>query len=125
MNIHEETFIRAFVEPARRERFLAFVADPNKREKFVRELDHLKSRFLDARFVTVLRGTPSLPPNVYATLRKQGAPRTCWVMGGRFDGQDRELLDALTNSGDGFALSCIPGRLVYVKSEDEELLLQR
>jgi len=27
--------------------------------------------------------------------------------------------------GYGFALSCIPGRLVYVKSEDEELLLQR
>ena len=125
MNIHEEAFIRAFIELVRQERFLAFVADPKKRVKFIRELDHLKSSFLDPRFVTVLRGTPSLYPNVYATLRKLGAPETCWVMGGRFDGQEKELQDSLMNSGDGFALSCIKGKLAYVKSEDEKLLLQR
>ncbi|HST10046.1 MAG TPA: hypothetical protein VLL05_06700 [Terriglobales bacterium] len=125
VNTHEEAFVKAFVENQRQQRFLSFLGDPKKRVRFVREFDHLKSSFLDARFVTRLRGTPSLSPSVYSTLRKLGAPKKCWVMGGRFDNQEKELLDALTNSGDGFALSCIAGRLAYVQSEDEDLLLQR
>jgi hypothetical protein len=46
-------------------------------------------------------------------------------MGGRFDGEEKELLEALRNSGDGFALSCIPGRLAYLKTEDAEYILRR
>jgi hypothetical protein len=46
-------------------------------------------------------------------------------MGGRFDRQEKELLQALRESGDGFVLSCIPGRLAYVKTEDEEFILRR
>jgi len=66
-----------------------------------------------------------LPPNVFVALRKMGAPETCWVMGGRFDAQEKELLQALRESGDGFVLSCIPGRLAYIKTEDEEFILRR
>jgi hypothetical protein len=125
MNIHEEAFVKAFVEPARQERFLGFLGDPRKRRKFVDEFNHLKARFLAPTFMTVLSGTQSLPPNVYATLRKMGAPEKCWAMGGRFDGEERELLEALQDSGDGFVLSCIPGKLAYMKTEDDEYMLRR
>jgi hypothetical protein len=125
MNIHEEAFVKAFIQPDRQERFLSFLMDPTKRVKFIREFDHLKTRFLDIRFGMVLTGSSSLSPRIYSTLRKLGAPETCWVMGGRFDGEERELLDALTNSGDGFALSCIPGKLAYLESENEKCLLRR
>jgi hypothetical protein len=105
MNIHEEAFVKAFVEPARQGRFLGFLKDQRKRRKLIGEFDHLKAGFLAQAFMTVLTGVKSLPPNVYATLRKMGSPEKCWAMGGRFDGQERELLEALQESGDGFVLS--------------------
>ena len=125
MNTHEEAFVKAFVEPARQERFLGFLKDRRKRRKFIGEFDHLKAGFLAPAFMTMLTGLQSLPPNIYTTLRKMGAPEKCWAMGGRFDGQERELLEALRESGDGFVLSCIPGKLAYMKTEDEEYMLRR
>lgn len=125
MNIHEEAFVKAFIQSDRQERFLSFLRGPTKRAKFVREFDHLKTRLLDVRYKTLLTGSSSLPPRIYSTLRQLGAPETCWAMGGRFDAEERELLDALTNSGDGFALSCIPGKLAYLESENEKCLLRR
>jgi len=125
MNIHEEAFVKAFVEPARQERFLGFLGDPKKRAKFIDEFNHLKARFLVPKFMTVLSGTQSLPTSVYANLRKMGAPETCWAMGGRFDGEEKELSEAIRLSGDGFVLSCLPGKLAYMKTEDDEYILRR
>jgi len=125
MNRHEEAFIRAFVEPSRQERFLGFVASEKKRGKFTDELNHLHSRFLIQKYLKQLKGAASLPPAVYDSLRRSGAPDVCWAIGGRFDGQEIGLLKGLTDSGDGFILSCLPGTLAYLKSEDEELILQR
>jgi hypothetical protein len=41
------------------------------------------------------------------------------------DGNEKELMEAMENSGDGFVLSCIPGKLAYMKTEDEEYILRR
>jgi len=123
MNVHEEAVIKAFVEPSRQERFLGAVANPKRRRTFTNELNHLHSRFLVPTYIRPLKGTESLPDNVYGTLRKLGAPETCWAIGGRFDGTEVQLLSGLRDSGDGFLLSCVPGKLAYVKTEDEEFLL--
>jgi hypothetical protein len=80
---HEEAFVKGFVEVNRKERFLGFLGDAKKRRKLIGEFDHLKSGFLDREFMIPLRGAGSLPPNVFAALRKMGAPETCWAMGGR------------------------------------------
>ena len=125
MNVHEEAFIRAFVEPDRRERFLGFLNKPRNRRKLISEFDHLKSGLLIPKFMTRLSGSESLPPNTYTSLRKMGAPETCWVMGGRFDAQEKDLLKALRDSGDGFVASCIAGKLAYLKTEDDEYILRR
>jgi hypothetical protein len=125
MTIHEEAVIKAFVEPDRQQRFLDAVANPKKRWKLSDELSHLRSRFLVPGYIKPLKGTESLPDNVHATLRRLGAPETCWAIGGRFDGTEVLLLKALRDSGDGFLLSCIPGRLAFVKTEDDEFILLR
>ena len=62
-------------------------------------------------------GAASLPDNVFQTLRSLGAPEECWAIGGRFDGSEVELHKALHESGDGFLLSCIQGKLSFVKTE--------
>ena len=125
MNVHEEALIRAFVEPSRQERFLDAVAHPKKRRKFTNELNHLHSRFLVPAYITPVKGTESLPANVYVTLRRLGAPETCWAIGGRFDAMEVPLFRALEESGDGFLLSCIPGKLAFLKTEDDEFILLR
>jgi len=45
-------------------------------------------------------------------------------MGGGFDGEEKELPEALSNSGDGLALPSFPGKLARVKSGDEECILR-
>jgi hypothetical protein len=125
MNLHEQALIKAFIEPSRQERFLEAVANPKRRRKFTNELNHLHSRFLVPAFIRPVKGSDSLPDAVYATLRRLGAPETCWAMGGRFDGTELPLLKALHESGDGFLLSCIPGKLAFVKTEDDEFILSR
>jgi len=125
MKIHEQEFGRAFVQSERRVRLLEFLSVPKKRRKLIRKFDHLKSRFLDVRFMIALQGPAALPPNVFATLRKMGAPASCWVMGGRFDEEEKDLLEAIKDSGDRFVLSCIPGKLAYMKTEDDEYILSR
>ena len=92
MGVHEESFVRAFVAADRQERFLGFLSTSKKRRKLIDEFNHLKDSFLDKRFMNRLEGTQSLPPTVFSTLRKMGAPQNCWAMGGRFDGQEKELL---------------------------------
>jgi hypothetical protein len=72
-----------------------------------------------------LRPDSPLPDNMYQTLRSLGAPEECWAIGGRFDGSEVELHKALHESGAGFLLSCILGKLAFVKTEDEEFFLQR
>lgn len=125
MNTHEEKFVTTFVNPERQERFLGLLKDSKKRRRFTDEFNHLKSGFLVTALMSRLSGAQSLPPAVFVTLRKIGAPAMCWAMGGRFDGQEKELLEALQDSGDGFVLSCIPGRLAYLKTEDDEYILRR
>lgn len=125
MNNHEEAFIKSFVRATRQERFLSFLSNFRKRQKFINEFNHLRQNFLAPEFLAVLTGKQSLPPSVYDALRKLGAPERCWVMGGRYDAEERELLEALEGSGDGFVLSCIPGKLAYLKTEDDEYILHR
>jgi len=69
MNVHEETVIKAFVEPSRHERFLGALANPKKRRTFTNELNHLHSRFLVPTYIRSLKGSEILPDNVYGTLR--------------------------------------------------------
>jgi len=127
MNPHEEAFVRAFVAPARQERFLTFVSNPKKRQKFIDELCHVKPGFLAEKYVRPIVGAEDLPSALFKSLRAMGAPERCWVIGGRLDGREVELMEAIREAAgrDGVLLSCIPGRLAYLAGEDDSFLCCR
>ena len=125
MNIHEEMLINAFVEPSRRERFLTFLSNPKSRRKFREELYHRKPRFFIPKFMSPVTGQSRQAEELYRILKKMGSPEICWVIGGRLDAKEAGLLEALSRSEDGVIISCIPGKLAYFKSEDEEYIISR
>jgi hypothetical protein len=136
---HEAATIKAFVVRTKQERFLSFLSDPKKREKFTRELSHF--RWFDQRFVTAVpwKADPKSRlwerhaqgiANISQLLRSRGARETCWVISEdpKLDGQELDLDVALADairSGTGTILSCISGRLAFFEGEDESLLLAR
>lgn len=123
---HEAELIKAFFAPTKRERYLDMVANPTKRQKFLRELYHFKD--LDPRYCFAVPKGVHTPDQIAAFLHQKGAPASCRVLStnAKLDGKEMPLLEALRSirgSGDGSFLSCIPGRLGYF--EDEEMKSQR
>lgn len=116
MHPHEEAFIRAFIVPHRRPRWLESLAAAEKRPVFLDRLNHCRD--LDERFITP---APSTSETV-ATLRRLGAQSECRVISfcESIDGLDLPLAEALDRAergGWGTVLSCIPGRLGYYHDE--------
>jgi len=129
MNLHEETLVKAFVEPSRQERFLTFLDQPKKRGRFTDELAHRHDRFLQPKFFRSIPPSQQNPSALFAILKRLGAPDNCSVISeGSLDGQEVDLLAALkevVGYGMGTLISCIPGRLAYFESEDERYILQK
>jgi len=71
---------------------------------------------LDTRYSQHLSGIDTFPSQVETLLTQRGAPRTCYVIGSKLDGREvalGEALQTLISMGNGFYVSCIPGRLGF------------
>jgi hypothetical protein len=128
----EELLIRAFIVPDKRERYVSRLGLPKARQKFMN--DHFfHMRDLDARFAKRIASSDQNAAAIYAKLREEGAPETCYVMSGSsdLDGEVsdlRETLVRVVDEGyDGTFVSCIPGRLAYFDGEEpgERYILSR
>ena|SRR5271166_739710 len=126
MNPHEEATVRAFIIPARRERWLQSLTLPKRRGRFLDRLNHCPD--LDPRYAA------ELPPgtNAVTALRASGAPATCYVISkaANLDAQELSLTDAVAETelnGWGTLISCLPGQLAYYYGEagESRMLLQR
>ena len=121
MNIHEHGFLEFLEEPSRR-RMKTLLELGEKRRGDVRSLlDHAVR--LDPRFSRHLTGSDAFSGPVEATLRKMGAPPTCYVLAANAELDAREMplgeaLDAIIGKSDGSFVSCIPGRLGFFEYED-------
>jgi hypothetical protein len=136
---HEPATIRAFVVPDKQERFLGFLAKPQTRKKFIKDLNHF--RWFDQRFAAPVlwKVDPSLKlwaghvqgiANIYRLLQSKGAGQTCWVMSEIKDLDGREVdlewvLEKVIDRQMGTILSCVPGKPALFAGEDEILLLVR
>lgn len=127
MNIHEETFITAFISKEMRDRyrFLLESDDPKRRSQCLHRLNHCRD--LNEKYITWLPRAPrSITRNaeIAATLLKKGSPSQVYVFGWcRGDGQMMPLLEAMdqaTEAGWGTIISCVPGELVYYFDEEGE-----
>jgi hypothetical protein len=124
----EKALIRAFILPARQERYLEFLGTAKKRAKFIAQLAHFKH--LDPRFAFAVSGNQRKPSELLKLLVGKGAPPKCWVISENtdLDGKQMELLSALRQTvgyGMGTFLCCVPGKLAYFEDEDGRYILER
>jgi hypothetical protein len=119
---HEEGFVNAFIERDRRERLL-FELD-KRRGHFLGRFCHDALTYLDPRYVTALKPRNSDPAQIFEFLRSRGAGETCYAISTRedLDGQFLPLAEAIA-AAVGFGmpsiLSCLPGQLAYLETEQE------
>lgn len=133
---HEDSLIKAFILPAKQERFLHLLASTKNRAKFIAELGHF--RWFNPAFVTPFKWQvdPTLSlwekhlqgnRRIVDLLKSKGARQTCWMISNQTskDGREVDLDKAVEEMSDGSIISCIPGKLAYFNGEDESLLLER
>ena len=129
-SVHEQEFVRSFIQKERRERCSFLLSHPSRRRRFTDELAHFK--WLDERFATPVPGSMAhSAEDLVSLLKRNGAGPAVWVISEdrSIDGRALPLQEAMDSiwCGMGSVLSCIPGKLAFFRGEEmkSELLLQR
>lgn len=125
--IHGCAFINAFVQKDYRKRFLFEFEqryNPKSIEKgarFLGRFNHAALKYLDPRFVTRLEPPNSDPLEILKLLKREGASNTCHAISTScIDNRTLPLSDALAVAvgwGMPSIISCVPGQLVYLETE--------
>lgn len=122
LQLHEQEVVRAFILKNRHERCAFLLADPVVRQKLRDALAHFK--WLDERFAhPIPPKTAHSKAELVALLRQKGAGRTVWVISQykTIDGREMNLeaaIDEVWGRQCGTILSCIPGKLAFLKDEE-------
>ena len=119
---HESEFIKRFISPEKRGRYLSLVETRKGRKKFVGALDHFD--VLDTRYARLLPPSIQTLVHIEALLRQKGAPECCHVISSNEDIDDREMLlsealQQIIGRGSGSVVSCVPGKLAYFEGEEQ------
>ena len=117
----EAAFFQAFVEPARRQRYLELLGTTPGRETVRASLDHFKD--LDSRFCERIVTAEQNPAEILRKLTAAGAPALCQIMSSdrTLDGRKLPLSGALREvigRGAGTIIFCLPGMLAFFESEE-------
>ena len=118
--VHETAFIQAFIQKDSRERLL--FECQRHRGRFLSRFAHDALRYLDARYVHPIPSPNSDPAQILRLLQARKAPAFCHALSSRreLDGQLVSLAEALRLSvgfGMPTILSCLPGSLCYLETE--------
>ena len=124
----EQALIMAFVKRGKRDRYREMVAQTHLRSKFTSALAHFTD--FDARYRLPFPSNKLFVDNICRELQKRRSPSVVWVMSEdpSIDQKEVDLIEALNHivgRGIGTVLSCIPGRLAFVETEDERFILER
>jgi hypothetical protein len=125
---HEEQTIRSFVSRQKRERYLSFVSRPQTRTKFTHALAHFRD--IDSRYKIPIPPSKQSPNGIARILEAKGAASLCYVISEHpgLDARElplKEALETIVGRGMGTIISCIPGRLAFIETEDERFILER
>ena len=122
MNLHEEQFIRNFIVPQKRERYLSMFESKKGRAKLIQDFYHLGD--LEESLATELSPNEQSAEKIYEILKAKGSPDVCHVIStnDEIDGKEMPLIDVLKeivgDGNDGTFISCIAGKLGYYEGED-------
>ena len=121
MNTHEELFVKNFIVPQKRERYISMLSSRKMRKKILENFYHFND--LDERYLTVLAGSDQRASNIYNLLKSKKSPDVCYCIStvDEIDGKEIDLLDVLENKVgecyDGTVISCLAGKLAYYEGE--------
>jgi len=125
---NEQAFIAAFVKRNKRERYREFLANPRLRHKFTSKLAHFAD--FDPKYRLPLASNKLFVDNIALELQKRHSPNVVFAISEdpTLDQKEVLLIDAvkqIVGRGMGTVLSCLPGRLAFVETEDERYILER
>lgn len=125
---NEQALIAAFVKRSKRDRYREILSNPRLRHKFTSRLAHFAD--FDSKYRVAIPSNKLFAGNIAIELQKRQSPNVVFAISEdpRLDQKEVQLVEALkeiVGSGMGSVLSCIPGRLAFVETEDERFILER
>jgi len=125
---NEHSLIAAFVKRNKRDRYREILSNPRLRRKFTDQLGHFAD--FDPKYRLPIPSNKLFVDNIAFELQKRHSPNIVSAISEdpALDQKELPLLEALNQivgRGMGTVLSCIPGRLAFVETEDERFILER
>lgn len=125
---NEHLLIAAFVKRSKRDRYREIHSNPRLRHKFINQLAHFTD--FDLKYRVPIPSNKLFVGNIALELQRRHSPGIVFAISEdpELDQKEFPLVDALkriVGRGMGTVLSCIPGRLVFVETEDERFILER
>jgi hypothetical protein len=120
-------FIAEFVKRRRGDRYREILSNPRLRHKFINQLAHFKD--FDPKYRLSTPSNKLFVANLALELQKRHSPNIVFAISEdpALDQKEFPLVEALkqiVGRGMGTVLSCIPGRLAFVETEDERFILE-
>lgn len=125
---NEHALIAAFVKRNKRDRYREILSDPRLRHKFTNQLAHFAD--FDPKYRLPIPSNKLFVDNIARELQKRHSPSIVFAISEdpALDQKELPLVEALkqiVGRGMGTVVSCIPGRLAFVETEDERFILER
>jgi hypothetical protein len=125
---NEQSLIAAFVKRSKRDRYREILSTPRLRHKFTGQLAHFKD--FDPQYCLPIPSERLFVDDIARELQKRHSPNIVFAISedSALDQKELPLLEALkqiVGRGMGTVLSCIPGRLAFVETEDKRFILER
>ena len=124
----EQALIAAFMKRRKRDRYREILSNPRLRHKFTNLLAHFTD--FDPKYRLPIPSNKLFADNIAIELQKRDSPNAVFAISEdpTIDQKELPLVEALkqiVGRGMGTVLSCIPGRLAFVETEDERFILER
>jgi hypothetical protein len=125
---NEHALIAAFVKRSKRDRYREILSNPRLRHKFTNQLAHFTD--FDPKYRLPIPSNKLFVDNIARELGKRHSPNMVFAISEdpALDQKELPLVEALkqiVGRGMGTVLSCIPGCLAFVETEDERFILER
>ena len=126
--LKDHALVAAFVKRSKRDRYREILSNSRLRHKFTSQLAHFKD--FDPKYRLSIPSDKLFGDNIARELQKRHSPNIVSAISEdpALDQKELPLVDALkqiVGRGMGTVLSCIPGRLAFVETEDERFILER
>ncbi len=125
---NEHALIAAFVKRSKRDRYREILSNTRLRHKFTNQLAHFTD--FDPKYRLLIPSNKLFVDNIARELGKRHSPKIVFAISEdpALDQKELPLVEALkqiVGRGMGTVLSCIPGRLAFVETEEERFILER